>query len=403
MLESVLMQMIEATADGMMRVGPQGDILAANAAAARQAREALLDSFIEHAPAALAMFDRDMVYLAASRRWISDYGLTGREVRGVSHYEIFPEIPQRWRLAHQRGLAGEVISASEDRFERLDGSQQWLRWEIRPWHAADDQVGGIVIFTEDISERKHDELERKRAHERINQRRSGMERLLSQLVASQTVAAIAHDLNQPLSAVTAYSEAALQMLQTGQADPERLCHAIRSSAEQAQRAGWVLRELLRYMRKSDFRAEAVELHGVVETALSIVRADGGDAFETRIDEAVGCGPVHADRRQLEKVFVNLFRNGLEAMRAAGVRGPVLSVEWREANKGMLEIIVGDNGPGMAPDVARRAFDAFFTTKSEGVGMGLVICRSIIESHGGSIWIGAVPAGTRLHLTLPVST
>ncbi len=116
--------------------------------------EARLRLFIEHAPAALAMFDREMRYLSASHRWLSDYGLEGRDLTGLFHYEVFPKIPAGWKQAHARGLSGEVVRTEEDPFERADGSLQWLRWEIHPWHDASGDVAGIVIFTEDITERK---------------------------------------------------------------------------------------------------------------------------------------------------------------------------------------------------------------------------------------------------------
>jgi PAS domain S-box-containing protein len=128
--------------------------LAVVAAAALQESQARLQVLIDHAPAALAMFDREMRYLAVSQRWRDDYGLDGRDLLGHSHYEIFPEIGEAWKAVHRRGLAGETITADEDRFERPDGRVQWLRWEVRPWHAADGTVGGIVIFSEDITQRK---------------------------------------------------------------------------------------------------------------------------------------------------------------------------------------------------------------------------------------------------------
>ncbi|MEY4718892.1 MAG: hypothetical protein RL563_1510, partial [Pseudomonadota bacterium] len=119
--------------------------------------EAKLNLFIEFAPVALAMFDGEMRYLAASRRWLMDYALMDQQVLGRSHYEIFPEIPKHWKEVHRRGLNGEVIRADEEAFFRLDGTVQWVRWEVRPWETASGTVGGIIIFAEDITRRKLDE------------------------------------------------------------------------------------------------------------------------------------------------------------------------------------------------------------------------------------------------------
>ncbi|UFS69785.1 PAS domain S-box protein [Geomonas sp. RF6] len=113
--------------------------------------------FIDHAPAALAMFDRKMRYLYASNRWLSDYGLQGRDVRGICHYDLFPELPERWKEAHARGFAGEVLRSEGEPFERADGAVQWVRWELRPWEDASGAVGGIVIFAEDITDLKEAE------------------------------------------------------------------------------------------------------------------------------------------------------------------------------------------------------------------------------------------------------
>jgi PAS domain S-box-containing protein len=108
--------------------------------------------FVEHAPAAIAMLDRDMCYLAVSRRWMDDYGLTG-SIIGQSHYDVFPEIPARWKEVHRRSLAGEVLSAAADPFIRADGSTQWLKWEVRPWYRG-GELGGILIATEDVTDRE---------------------------------------------------------------------------------------------------------------------------------------------------------------------------------------------------------------------------------------------------------
>ncbi|MGD0938716.1 MAG: PAS domain S-box protein [Terracidiphilus sp.] len=129
---------------------------AAHARSEQALRESseLLGLFVEHAPAALAMFDEQMRYLHASRRWRADYSLGDRDLRGVSHYDVFPEVPEQWREAHRRGLAGEVLCGEADRFVRANGTEQWIRWEVRPWRDAERKVGGIVIFSEEITERK---------------------------------------------------------------------------------------------------------------------------------------------------------------------------------------------------------------------------------------------------------
>jgi PAS domain S-box-containing protein len=129
----------------------------------KRTEEALRDSegrfrlLVEHAPAAIAMLDKNMKYLAASRRWLEDYRLNSKDVIGHTHYEVFPEIPERWKEIHRRCLAGAVERCAEDPFPRADGTTDWVRWEIRPWRHETGEIGGIVIFSEDITERKRAE------------------------------------------------------------------------------------------------------------------------------------------------------------------------------------------------------------------------------------------------------
>ncbi|HEX9300989.1 MAG TPA: PAS domain S-box protein, partial [Casimicrobiaceae bacterium] len=125
--------------------------------------------FIENAPAAIAMFDRDMRYLSVSRRWLIDYRLGDRDIVGRSHYEVFPEISQRWKEIHQRSHAATTESCEEDALERADGGVDWVKWEIRPWYDADGGVGGIIMMSELVSERKKAELALRESEARFRQ------------------------------------------------------------------------------------------------------------------------------------------------------------------------------------------------------------------------------------------
>lgn len=128
------------------------------AEAALQEREAILRLFIQYAPAGIAMFDRDMRYVMASQRWVDEYNIGSLEsLINRSHYELFPEISERWRQIHQRCLAGAIEKCDEDLFVRSDGTEQWISWEIRPWYTATDEIGGIIIFSVDITKRKQAE------------------------------------------------------------------------------------------------------------------------------------------------------------------------------------------------------------------------------------------------------
>jgi diguanylate cyclase (GGDEF)-like protein/PAS domain S-box-containing protein len=129
------------------------------AEAERTRAHATLQAFIKHAPAAVAMFDMDMRYVAHTDRWLHDYNLPEESLVGRNHYEVFPEVPEHWKAKHQRILAGAVESTPEEVFRRADGSTNIIRWEVRPWHLEDNTIGGMMMLTEEISERKRLEQE----------------------------------------------------------------------------------------------------------------------------------------------------------------------------------------------------------------------------------------------------
>ncbi len=130
--------------------------------------EGRLRLFIEHAPAAIAMFDREMCYLAVSRRWLGDYGLPA-DILGRSHIELFPDLPEKFHDAHRRGLAGETLESEGDCYLCADGAAQWLKWELRPWRTVAGEVGGIIIATEDITEQRRSEERVRESESRLRE------------------------------------------------------------------------------------------------------------------------------------------------------------------------------------------------------------------------------------------
>ena len=145
--------------------------------------EEKLQLFIDYSPVILAMFDLDMCYIAASQRWLKTYNITDKDFIGRSHYDLFPEIPEQWKEAHRRGLAGEIVTADDDKFISEDGSIQWGRWEVHPWHTADDNIGGIIIFVEDITPQKQ-------ALEKIQESEAKFRTIVEQTPAITYIAAL---------------------------------------------------------------------------------------------------------------------------------------------------------------------------------------------------------------------
>ena len=155
--------------------------------------------FVRHVPAAVAMFDREMRYLIYSPRWLTDYKLGDQDLVGRNHYQVFPETPERWKEMHRRCLAGAVEVSDDDSFVRTDGSTDWLRWEVRPWRNARNEIGGIIMFTEVITERKRAEEEHRRllAQARVAEALQEADRRKDEFLAM-----LSHELRNPLAPIT---------------------------------------------------------------------------------------------------------------------------------------------------------------------------------------------------------
>ncbi len=135
--------------------------------------------FVEHTPAAVAMLDRDMRYIMASRRWIIDYELGDQNIIGRSHYEIFTDIPDKWKAVHQRCLAGSIEGQDEDPWERADGGMDWLSWKTYPWHDSSGAIGGIIFFTEVVTKRVLDQQALRESETQLREINTHQQQLLN--------------------------------------------------------------------------------------------------------------------------------------------------------------------------------------------------------------------------------
>jgi signal transduction histidine kinase len=219
------------------------------------------------------------------------------------------------------------------------------------------------------------------------------------------VAALAHELNQPLNAVSSYAEAALRLLRAGNPQPDKLKRAIEKSAQQAQRAGRVVHNLLAFLKHGEVQREAVNLNDVARRVIRQIKANSNEGIRFNLDLAGDFPPVKANRLQVKKVLTNLIENGIEAMHYAGSPQTAITVTVRTNNESsQAQVSVIDTGPGIDAAILHRIFDAFFTTKPNGLGVGLSISRTIIESHGGELWAESLPgAGASFHFTLPIAS
>ena len=149
--------------------------------------------FVEHTPAAVAMLDRDMRYLMASRRWLTDYGLGDQNILGRTHYEIFPDIPDKWKAVHQRTLAGAIEGQDEDPWERADGGMDWLSWKTYPWHDSSGGVGGLIFFTEVVTKRVLDQQALRDSEAQLREINTHQQQLLDVIREISTPVMPVHD------------------------------------------------------------------------------------------------------------------------------------------------------------------------------------------------------------------
>jgi PAS domain S-box-containing protein len=334
-----------------------------------RSREELLKTFVKNVPAAVAMLDREMRYLQVSDRWCTDY-LSGRkQIVGRSHYEIFPDMPERWKEVHRRGLQGETLRADEDRWDGQDGPH-WARWEVLPWKTPEGTVGGILILAEDITRRKQ-----------MEEMLSGMTRKLIE-AQEQERARIGRELHDDISQRLALAAIELQQLH----DDPLILPEVRS------RMGKLLKQTSEI--GSDVQSLSHELHSSKLEYLGMAPAMRSLCYELsrqhKVEIVFACDDIPSTVPK--DIALSLFRvlqEGLQnAVKHSGVRR--FDVELRYASDA-INLSVRDSGSGFDRDDALKAR-----------GLGLISMTERMKLVGGRISIDSEPQrGTTIRASVPL--
>ncbi len=321
-----------------------------------------------------------------------------------------PELADEYLQRHEIRLAGQHApprEGYESVFMRKDGSRFPVLIIEAPLINHDGvQTGWMSAFL-DISEQRRVEEMSRASQERLQ----ATARLAT---VGEMASLLSHELNQPLAAISSYATGSMNLLQSQESDNPAMRDielAMRRIAEQAERAGKVIKSVHDFVRRRDKEREPVRPEALLEAIMPLVSLQArkfGVRVETRCKQ--GLPAVLCDRTMVEQVLLNLARNAMQAMDQAGVAHPTLVIEVRSVGghqnaqgKEWLQFSVADVGQGIAPEVQAKLFTPFFTTKAEGMGLGLSLCRTVVEQHGGYLGFEPnQPQGTIFRFTLPVN-
>ena len=273
-------------------------------------------------------------------------------------------------------------------------------------HPVFDDSGALVEYvgtTLDVTERKRADEERERAEERLRQAQADLARVSRVTTMGELTASLAHEVNQPIAAAVTNASACVRWLAGEVPDLEEARAAARRSVKDGERAAEIISRIRRLFKKGAPQRELVDVNEVIREMIALLRSDA-----TRHSVSVGTElsanlpQIMGDRVQLQQVLMNLIVNSIDAMKDVDGARELVVKSQRAENEQVL-VSVSDTGVGLPPQQADRIFNAFFTTKPDGTGMGLSISRSIVESHGGRLWAaGNSPRGASVCLTLPIN-
>lgn len=309
--------------------------------------------------------------------------------------EVSEEDREIARLARAKLFHAPHNCGYEQRVMTRDG-WRWLAWSEKA--VLDD--AGAVVSTVAVG---RDITERKRAEEQSRQHLQQLAHVTRLSSMGEMATAIAHEINQPLTSILSYAQACLRLLQSGSADKEEIKGAMQRVAAQAERAGDIVRHLRNFLRKDEGRAVTVDINYIVSEVLRLAQTDArqsGVAMKVQLADNLPAAVV--DNIQIQQVILNLLRNGIDAINAGRGETREITVFTSLTGNGEIEVAVRDSGHGLDDELREKIFEAFFTTKPDGMGIGLSISRSIVESHGGRLSVESQPGGTTFRFTLPTA-
>lgn len=319
-----------------------------------------------------------------------------------------PDLVDEYRQRQAVRLAGNLPPREgfESEFMHKSGHRfPVLIFEAPLINAQGEQTGWMSAFLDISEQRRIEELSRA-----SQDRLQATARLAT---VGEMASLLSHELNQPLAAISSYATGSLNLLREGEVDVQEVMLPLQRIAEQAERAGRVIKSVHDFVRRRDKEREMVAPQALLDAIMPLVSLQARK-LQVRVDCVVqpALPPVWCDRTMVEQVLLNLARNAMQAMAQSSVAQRVLTLRvrpgarWGQADpdrpgKAWVEFVVADQGPGIADDVAAKLFTPFFTTKVEGMGLGLSLCRTVVEQHGGFLGFEAnTPHGTIFRFTLP---
>jgi PAS domain S-box-containing protein len=316
----------------------------------------------------------------------------------ITHPDDVPRLEAAWDVALRNGEPFE----SEVRLRRADGEYRWFATRRVPLR----QNGEVIAWyaaTYDIEDRKRAESELIESERRLREAQMELAHASRVVTMGRFTASIAHEVNQPLSALLTNADTALRWLGRQPPNLERARPLIERVVDDGKRATDIVDRIRDLSRKAPTRRESMDVNEAILEIVKLARgvmSDNGVLVTMQLSE--GLPPILGDKVQLQQVILNLIMNAVEAMSEVSEGSRELQIHSGEGEPGNLLIAVRDSGAGLPPADTARLFEAFYTTKSTGLGIGLSICRSIIESHGGRLWATPnKPQGAVFSITLPI--